>query len=284
MELYKRVLYEDLKVYNNGLKLDNFQFCNIISNRIITNACIIKSKEFILIGAILKEILPDFQVFDEDIIKKAKNDLSKMVENFINEEDLKSKYIINNYSEFFNSYRQFITEPFEDYEENKGFTSETVKYCLDFLIKELEELKIPHQCNILIYGVLNEIRRVIKSFGCSHYHLMLRLLLSFFGKLYDNFRFIMLNNLNSKDFWENKYNKFREILIDNLRSFDIVDEYIVNSSNLLFDICVEWRYMFMRIMELPRLEQKRYTKIPPNVEDQLKEMVSQITKSELKGE
>jgi len=284
MELYKTVLIEDLKVFQNGLDLDNFQFCNIISNRIITNACIIKSKEFVLIGAILKEILPEFQAFEEEVAEKAKKDLIKIVENFSSTGDLSRVSVIEKYSDFFNLYRQYITEPYEEYQENKDFSSETVNYCIKFLVRELEEFNIPFQCDLLTHGVLNEIRRALKGFGSSSYHLMLRLILSFFGKLNDYFRFIILSDLDMKDFWENKYAEFKDKLINNLKSFDIVDAYIIESTDLLFEICEEWRNMFMRIMELPRPDQRKYTKIPPNIENQLKGMVSKITQSEIEGE
>jgi hypothetical protein len=86
------------------------------------------------------------------------------------------------------------------------------------------------------------------------------------------------------DFWEEKYFKLKEKIKKNIEEFDIDDEYLIKTTDLLFEICKEWRVMFIRLMEIAPQVKREQTSIPPKIQEELKGMVSKITDSEVEGD
>ena len=284
MESFRSVLIEDLVVYRRGLKEKDYSFCNIISNRITVNACVLESKEFVLIGAFLKSLIPFFQRFDEATEKKANTDLRKIVDGIIRMEDHLDLFIImDKYSEFFDTYRLDFNTALELYKENKDYSSKIFDFCLNFLKGELKENKIPLSQNILLSGIANELSRASNNFGCTSHQLMLQLIISFFSKLEDYFRILILSDESGDTLWEDRYNDFKKKFTENINAYEMSDTYIKRSIDDLFDIIKEWRYMFLRLMNIGIPRQEGKMKIPTKVEEELKGMVSKVTSQELEG-
>ncbi len=279
---YEKVLREDLKAYLKALDAKEFGLCNIVSNRMMTNAMILNSVDFNLLGAILKEITFDFNLFQEEnslenALKKLKNTLKSYQSS-----NPKVDQILDDYYEYFDIFRNIITSPLEEYEENKDFSIYTTKFSINFFIQENEnDLILPYNFDVRIYGVLNEINRVMKSFGFTKHQLVLKLVLSYFGRMYEYFRFL-LSTENIDKIWEEKFSDYKEKLLSNVKSFSLEESYINNSLELLFEFCREWRTFFMRLLEIPRGPKvEKGTAIPSNVRQELDEMVTKLINSKL---
>jgi len=282
MEDYGQILIEDLNVYKKGLNLEDYIFCNIISNRLITNAVFLDSKEYTLVGAILKEILIFFAIVEEtgSIRKNLEDFLNKL----INSEDLDINLIMEGYFEFYSRIRDYLNPDYEKYEENKEYSLYSTKLFLKILIEELDDQTIPYHRDLIYFGISNELNRIFRNFGCFSHQLILKVLLVFSGRLFDYYRFLILSDEPKNKFWEKKYFEIKEKIKNNIKIFDINEEYITKTASLIFVICKEWRIMFIRLMDItPQIKRKK-TVIPPKIEEELKGMVSKITDSELEGD
>lgn len=282
METYKPVLIEDLKIYINGLDLEDFNLCNIISNRLITNAVFLESKEYTLVGAILKEVLNFFAVVED--YKNIKSELKKLINKIIKSENGDINFIMESYLNFYNKIRDEINPKHERYKENKEYSLYSTKYSLKFLKEELSSQNVPYFRDLIYFGISSELNRIFRNFGCITHQLILKVLIVFSGRLYDYYRYLILSKEPKNDYWEEKYFHIKEKIKNNIEEFDIDDEYLEKTTNLLFEICKEWRLMFMRLMEIAPQIKREKTSIPPKVQEELKGMVSKITESELKGD
>ncbi len=286
LDKHKYVLKEDLKAYLNGLDDIEFGFCNILSNRMITNAVILKSKIYALLGAMLKEITYEFRFYKEDgDLRKGIRKLKKILSEYNSDKyELTAKKMMEDYQNYFNEFRDLIKIEREVYKENLEYSQYTVKFCLDFYIKELKYNDTPINLDVLIFGVLNEINRVIKSHGSTSEQLMLKIILNSFGRMYEYFRFYLQYDESKIQRWKESYEKFKKNLLNNLEKFNADKKYIENSIDFLFDICEEWRYMFIRMLEIPKTStsvvEKQVT-VPKKVKEDLDEIVSDLIGSKL---
>lgn len=283
IEEYRNVLIEDLQAYMNGLDDKNFGFCNIISNRLVTDAIVLKSKEYMLLGAILKEVIYDFRLLQDDKqINIYSNTLKAFIRKYLSKErDFNAIEIVDDYYNFFYESREIIVSDSEKYQENPDFSMLTTRYCLDFLKKELTNQDLPYNLDVLVFGVTTEINRVMKFLGCIPQQLILRISLSFFGRLYDYFRLILASE-NNKSKWKELYLKYKTKLISNIDKFSTESSYIITTTDLIYEFCEEWRFMFMRLLELPRTSiiEKPIT-IPKIIREELNEFVSNLISSKL---
>jgi len=282
MESFKSVLIEDLKIYQNGLELEDYSFCNIIGNRLITNAVFLDSREFNLIGAILKEVLSFFAILEDR--SNLKKELNKFIENLLEIENLDIIYIMEVYLNLYNKIREDLNPDFEKYKENKEYSLYSTKICLDFLKDELEKQYVPYSRDLIYFGISNELNRIFRNFGCITQQLILKTLLVFTGRLYDYYRFLILSKEPKNSFWEEKYNQLKDKVKKNLNQFGYDNEYLEKTSDLLFDLCKEWRFMFIRLMDITPQVKREKTSIPPKIQEELRGMVSKVTDSEMRGD
>ncbi len=284
MEKFPKVIIEDLEVYKKGLDKKNYQFCNVISNRITMNSVFLESKEFALIGGLLKDILPNFQKLEEEDENKARRELIKIIDIYIkNIENLDCVFIIDKYSEYYDTFKQCFNSSIEKYTENKDYTSKVINYCLSFLKKELDEDSLPLSEDLLTSGVLNEISRITRSFGCTTHQHMLKLVLSFFSKLRDYFKVLLLSDETENVEWSNRHKTHIGILKENITNYELSDGYIERCLDDLYVFIKEWRLMFMRFMNIiPQIPQQ--VRIPSRIDSELKNLVSKAVSKEIKGE
>lgn len=282
MESFKSILIEDLQVYKKSLEIEEYSFCNVISNRLITNAVILSSKEFTLIGAILKEILNYVTMIEEQ--KEIKKKIEKLLDDFLNNDNISIDTILNSYSNAIYDIFIIINPDYEIYNENIEYSLFSTKYFINFFKKELEKQEIAYQIDLIYHGIANELNRIYRNFGYNTHQLLLKILITFSGRLYDYYRYIIYSEKSEKKIWESRYLKIKNQIKQNVSSFDLNDEYINNTSDLLFKICKKWRHMFIRVMDIVSPIKKQKTSIPPNIQNELKDMVSKVTNSKLQGD
>ncbi|TFG24168.1 MAG: hypothetical protein EU529_05110 [Promethearchaeota archaeon] len=283
---FKYVLKEDLKSYLNGLNDLDFGFCNILSNRIMTNSLILNSKINALLGAVLKEITYEFRFYKEDVnLKRGLRKLKKILNNYISDKyDLDAKMIMEDYQDYYNEFRDLIKVEREIYKDNPEFSQFSINFCLEFYIKELNFNDTPVNLDVLVFGVLNELNRVIKSHGSTSKQLMLKIILNSFGRMHEYFRIYLQYEEEKIKRWKESYDKFKKNLLDNLERFNDDKDYIENSIDFLFEICKEWRYMFIRMLEIPKISTsvvEKQTTVPKKVKEDLDEIVSELIDSKL---
>ncbi|MBD3211308.1 MAG: hypothetical protein GF311_01775 [Candidatus Lokiarchaeota archaeon] len=282
---FEYILFEDLKNYINGLKKEDYGFSNILSNRIVTNATIIESKEFAILGAILKEITYEFRYYrQESELREGIKTLERLLNKYISQEYLDLMEIIKDYQDYFKKYRDIIQIDYEQYTTNIDFSLFTVRYCINFLLNEISEQSLPPKLDIIAYGILSEINRILKNTGSTPHILMLKIFLSYFSRLNEYYRYILLTEQKSTK-WSENYKKIREKLISGLEKFNNDEEFLLFITELIFDICKQWRLMFMRFLELPkpRLSEKPVF-VPEDIKNNLESMVSNLISSELEDE
>jgi hypothetical protein len=280
---YQEILFEDLEAYLKGLEENNFGFCNIISNRIITDAIVLKSEKFCLIGAILKDITYDFRFIPEEnklvrILKK----LDQILHNYMsNKDEMIAEKLFDDYNIYYQSYRKTFKSNLENYKENIIFASLTSNFFLEFYLNELKNDDIPINLNVLIFGIISEVNRVLKNFGSNPKLLALKLVLTYFGRMFEYYRFF-LSEENKSDRWTQSYSKFKENIIVYLKKFIADESYIESSSKLLFEICKEWRFMFLRMLEIPKRSIiEKQVEVPNKVKEDLNEIVSDLINTKL---
>ena len=287
INIYNSILIEDIKSYLNGLEKNDYGFCNILSNRLITDAVILESKEYTLIGTILKDVTFDYRFFENKKIAldDAKENLLNMVKDFLNHKDeLDIYYILSKYFEYHDDFRKITTSDMENYKENKSFSIYTTKFILDAFKDEIKNQDMPYNLDVLVYGILSEINRIIRTFGFVNQQLILKTLFSFFGKLSEYFRYILISESKTEK-WKKLFFKYKEKLTNNIELFEINDEYITTTVDLIFEICKEWRFMFIRLLEIPKSQFiEKPVSMPEIVKEDLREMVSDLISSKLEGE
>jgi hypothetical protein len=282
LEDFFSVLIDDLEIFKEGLKREDFSFCNILSNRLITDAVFLNSKGFVLLGVILKENLNYFALLED--FKIVKGEYIEFINEFNQSEDLDLERIINRYINFYDKIWVDISPEHEKYEKNLDYSLFSTKYVINFLIDNLERQDVPYIRDSIIYGATNELNRIYRNFGALKYQLMLKTVLYLSGKLYDYYRVLILSTSSKKEIWKEKIISLKLKIKNNIRSFKIEKKYLENSLDLLFEISKQWRHLFIKVGELSLPIQREKTTIPPEIQQELEEIVSKVTESELKSD
>ncbi len=282
LEDFFSVLIDDLEIFKEGLKREDFSFCNILSNRLITDAVFLNSKGFVLLGVILKENLNYFALLED--FKIIKGEYIEFINEFNQSEDLDLERIINRYINFYDKIWVDISPEHEKYEKNLDYSLFSTKYVINFLIDNLERQDVPYIRDSIIYGATNELNRIYRNFGALKYQLMLKTVLYLSGKLYDYYRVLILSTSSKKEIWKEKIISLKLKIKNNIRSFKIEKKYLENSLDLLFEISKQWRHLFIKVGELSLPIQREKTTIPPEIQQELEEIVSKVTESELKSD
>jgi hypothetical protein len=282
LEEFFSVLINDLEIFKEGLKREDFSFCNILSNRLVTDAVFLNSKSFVLLGVILKENLNYFALLED--FKTIKGEYIDFINEFKQSEDLDLERIINQYINFYDEIWVDISPEHEKYEKNLEYSLFSTKYVINFLIDNLERQDVPYIRDSIIYGATNELNRIYRNFGALKYQLMLKTVLYLSGKLYDYYRVLFLSTSSKKEIWKEKIISLKLKIKNNISNFKIEKKYLENSLDLLFEISKQWRHLFIKVGELSLPIQREKTTIPPEIQQELEEIVSKVTESELKSD
>ena len=279
----EKVLIEDIEAYFKGLKKEDLGFSNILSNRLMTDAVILNSKEYVLLGAILKDILSDIGLFKEHLnVKQVTSKFEDFIKSYLTDDKkLIPISLINDYNNFYKYLLDSFDLPNEGYTKNLEFIELTLEFMLNFFKKEIKDDALPVNLNVLIFGVISEIKRTTRNLGLNSKILMLRLILTYFGRLHEYFRFLLASETKIEK-WENLYKEYTDKLISNIDSYKNNDDYINDSIDFLYEICKEWRLMYIRLLELPKtVPIEKEVNIPPDIKQELDEMVTNLIKNKL---
>ncbi len=290
----KEIFLQDIRAYKKGLENSRLDFCNIIANRLNTNAVILNSKEFTFLSLILKDVAlilgkiinPELQ---KDILMKVQKHIEPL------ERDSSPNSVLKYYFVIYNIFTNALSELEENYKQDKEFTDQTIKYIINFLVHEIEDNRINHKISMVFAGSLNEINRVLRNFGYNEKTLVLQLNLNIFFKVYDYLRFALINDPNGeKSIWNDRMNESINRLKDIIKKYLELDDakndakYLQLSLDFIYIFSKEWREMILRFMEigipLETAKQKRNFILPDATKKVLKNIISKGVESEIKDE
>ncbi|WP_457557938.1 hypothetical protein [Candidatus Harpocratesius sp.] len=263
-------------------KLD---YCNIIANRIISNSVIVNSEKFALLGCFLKQLAFDF---NRIINPENKTEFSKQIDTYLNqiENNHDINFILSNYFELTRNVNEFFITKEESthYKNNLNFTQYSIKYLINFLISELDENNFIHSINNIFIGFLNELERFIKLHDFSLKELLLKFILIYTAKIYEYYRILIINDTQNKG-WHEKWEIYQIQIKKNLEDYIKKDEqdYIKHSIKLLFELCKEWRFMFIRLIEpvqkLNKIE--REVELPLEIKEKIQHLAKKAIDEDL---
>ncbi len=286
----EKALKTDLNAYKKALEIRDLRFANIISNRMNTTAIIANNKESVLISTILKIIIQHSKY----II--APEDLDRMLDNIINKLgkislETKALNILSFYSEVMDTiFEKRQSEIEEIYKQDISYSKILIEYFIDFLISEISSDNIDFIIGLNFPGTLNEILRVFKNYGFTIRELMLQILLEYFSRVFDYYRYIITSGMEkTRKKSIDEINNYLSEIKQNLEEYkgNINDkDYIEKSVDLLFEICKEWRLLFVRYMEIMRrsVNKKEINlEFPNDIKKNMKEIIKRGIDSEISG-
>ncbi|MCF2141326.1 MAG: hypothetical protein K9W44_14805 [Candidatus Lokiarchaeota archaeon] len=267
------------------MKNRKFDYCNVISNRIISNSVITKSEEFVLVGCFLKQLVFDLSRINNN---EDKDEFSKKIENYLKkiEKTNDINIILTRYYDLIKNINVYFTTEEEKsfYQNNLKFTHYSIEFLVKFLISELNEDKFIHSINNIFIGFLNEIERFLKLHDFTLKELLLKFIMIYSSKLYEYYRIFIINDTQNKG-WYKKWEIYQVLIKKNLDDYlnKEEQEYIKQSIKLLFELCKEWRFMFIRLLEpiqkLNKIEKE--VELPHEIKEKIQDLAKKAIDEDL---
>uniref|UniRef100_A0A7C4TV32 Uncharacterized protein n=1 Tax=Caldisericum exile TaxID=693075 RepID=A0A7C4TV32_9BACT len=279
------MISQDIKAATRAFEIEDFEFMNILGNRIMSNALFGDDSKLALPGFFLKHVaivymwlkayLPSSK-FSE--AKKVGKEYLVTLSDFSNEREDK---LWENFHKFNNGIRKYtITDiEAEAYTENPKITHDIFKWLIKYLNDKKDVLLCPN--NLFIKGILNEMERVSKVHGCELTDTYAISLLTALDRYFDYFQ-IAYGTLTG----EVDKDKVRSMVfpyigkITELFSSENVKPEDINS--ILWELIKGWREFFIQYMELPRRASEKLIELPEEYRKKLAEHIAKALEKEVK--
>lgn len=284
---YNETLFRyDLDAYGIAVKDKDFKESNIFANRIMSNAALFDSKEFGIIGYILKEISTDGinvqQSKDDKTIVDFSQKTSKVVGTIIKMLEAKQinlKEIWSLYSSHqINTHTLFMSKPekIAYVKLDQNFSNSVVKQLVGILEKNIGILQ--YATNSILSGILNETGRISKVYGLTnsdeHFVSLLRML----QRIDD---YIKNTSMTDSDFIE----RTKKEIIPHASEIISIYSSLTDSNDqadkidiLLWELIKIWRLYYIKFMEViqPSYSIRKQKSTKEDVEKS--ELVEEVTK------
>lgn len=285
---------QDMAAAIEALKKDEFDFVNIIGNRIATNLMIGNRNDLMMIGFLLKEVpveLERIRDVNERNFPKCKDIGRKFLEELqelLSKEQIDKKEIWKNYENYEKGIRKYLLNDIEasTYKESQNFTKETRLMLLQHL-NQNKELLLSER-NDLVDGVIREISRVINIHGFNSEDLVFYLLMKVFRSYYNYFLYDYVEKKESdKKEKEREINLYMEKIHELFSAENKLDAIYEQSADMIGELGVKWRKYFInygeirlllkaeRGAEIPRIE------IPQEAKKKIGEVITEGLKKEV---
>lgn len=274
----------DLDAYGLTVKESDFKQANIFANRVMSNSFIFNSRDFGIIGHILKEIASDGinvqQSRDEKLLneysKKSekvlgeivtmldsnKIDLTKIWSHFSAQQDTTMKLFMSDYE------TRAYAEP------DKDFSHEMIKNLMEILEENIVLLE--YRSNNIYRGMLNEIGRMSKVSGLYNYDQHFVALLGMMQKIDEYVK----QTSSSADFIQRSKKELIPLtkkvveIYNSMNSENYQNETI---DDFLWSLIKIWRLYFVKFMEQGQISYSmREEQIPEDPEKS--KLVDEVTK------
>jgi len=288
--MIKNTIKQDMLVAIEALKRGNFDLVNIIGNRIATDSMIMKRKDLIIIGFLIKEVsleIRRIKEINEKNLTRCKDTGRKFLEGILSlleDDKIENKEIWERYQDYEKRVRKYLISDIESslYKDNPDFTRETRTMLLEHLNGNKKLLT--RRGNRLVEGIVSEISRVINTYGFYLEDLVFYLVMKVFSSYYDYF--IYDYYLEEKE--EEKMKKEKEInsyvgnIYELFSAESNLNDLCEQSAKIIGDLGIKWRMYFINFGEIGMIVERRL-ELPPEAKKEIEEGIAEIFERRVKG-
>ncbi len=288
-ERVRPVLKQDFHAFKLAIDNGNFERANIFANRFMSNAMFCDNSLHMLPGYLMKEIALHLQAVQrrEGPVSTAKGialDFMKKVQGGIESKDLDISSMWSNYVVYFDKMRAHLMDNEEKkaYKTDTDFVDEIMTWAVSFLSDRRELLL--SLSSFLIKGVLNEIDRVYRVHGGNVVALTERSLIASLDRVYDYYR---QAHADDEESFRARIQDEVFPVVDKIRDIYLpqpVKHTVPQATELLCNLAIRWRELFVEYMEAPRLvgAMQPMIQVPPEAKEKVKKAIVEGLERELK--
>jgi hypothetical protein len=283
------IINQDMTTAIEALKRDEFDFINIIGNRITVNLMVGNRNDLMMVGFFLKEVsgeLEEIRRSNERNLLKCKEKGRKFLEDLqslLKMDQIDKREIWKKYGNYEGDIRKYLLNDIEAsiYKESQNFTKETRLMLLQHL-KQNKELLLK-EGNDLITGIIREIARVINTHGFYREDLVFYILMKVFGSYYDYFLYDYLKkDENNKKEKENEINSYVEKIYKLFSEKNDLDVIYERSADMIGELGCKWRKYFINYGEIRLPPSERKISLPPRVKEELGKAIAEGLQKKVK--
>ncbi len=293
MSLLVEVIKEDLKLAKKHIDDKNFEFINIIGNRMMSNQLVADENEKILImvGWILREMggeLTLIKAFKNEpkisnAITVAKESVDKL-SSMIAKKGYTAKEFWELYFDYQNKIRGHLLPKPDDtiYTKKPEFTR---KINL-MLVKHFSDNKklLLQENNNLTKGIITELTRVVNEYSAKEADFITYIIFKAFDRYYDYALYSETNldgKIRDKEALESKLSPFLEKL-DKIVALtaDNLEESYKSSTDLIYELSMEYRKYYINYSEIYIPTIKKKIELPEEAKTKIGDAIAKAFEEE----
>jgi hypothetical protein len=280
------VILQDIKAAIKAFELDDFEWMNIFGNRIMSDALFGDDGKLALPGFFLKHVAITYMRLKASLSSSKFSEAKEVGKKYLatlsrfSMESAEDE-LWENFHKFNNDIRKYIITDIERevYKEDPRIVHNIFKW----LIKYLDDKKdvLFHPNNLFLKGILNEMDRLSKVYGCDLKDTYAISLLIALDRYFDYFQIAYRTLTGEVD-----KDKVRSMVFPYIRkivelfSSENVEAQAVD--NILWELIRGWREFFIHYMEWPRRAPERTIELPEEYRKKLAEYIAKALEKELK--
>lgn len=283
------IIIQDIDVALKSIDNTDYQFLNIIGNRIMSNLLFFEDKTPYLSGLFIKEtslaILRATLIHDDkEILSLSKKEIESFKE-LIKKNEMEYIKYWDIYYNFQNKIRNYLQrdEEKEFYKENHEFTTLVV----DKLIKivDINRERLYKEKNLFLNGVINELDRFLNNYGGTLKH---HTIYMFFKVVVYQFNYVLTEAVSYKgdfdsDLIKNKIGGYIDGFLDIYKKETDEKIFIQKMSELILKVLIDWRLYFIFYLELYREPlKKEKSELSPEIRKKMGDLVLKALEKEMR--
>lgn len=292
MSLELEIIKEDLKVARKYLGDNNFDYVNIIANRIMSNLLVAEGNDKILmtIGWILRDISGEMNLSKgykdkskiSNAVNEAKTSLDKLIDILAKNEQTEQK-ILEIYFNYQKRVRKYLLPVPEDsvYTIKPEFTRK-VNLMMFKHLSDNQEILIKEN-NTLIKGIINDLSRCINEHGAKEADYISYLVFRVFDSYYDYVLYSEIGidgKIKNVESLKSKLSIYIERIEKIVPMMDNdLEELCKYCVNILVDLAIEFRKNYMNYMPI-YTPAKKIIEMPEEAKKKIGETIAKAFEEE----
>lgn len=290
------VLKQDIKVAENAINENDFRMVSIIGNRIMANllADESKTKEFMLIGWILKEMGGELEAVRRfkdtsklnNSTKIAKESL-KQIETILSKKEYDTKKLWGIYFDWEKDIRNHILSKLEDKIYTKKMPEFTRGISLVLIQHFLENKNLLLKQNAqLTKGILNDLARIINEHGATEAEYMTYIVFKAFDQYFDYALYSEMSfdgKINEENL-KSKIDKYIDTIekISKIYEAKELEDMYAESTALVYDLSIEMRKYVHSYFIIHAQVVERKLELPEEAKQKISETISKAFEEKVK--
>jgi hypothetical protein len=280
------MILQDIKAAIRAFELEDFELMNIFGNRIMSNALFGDDGKLALPGFFLKHVAIIYMRLKTYLPSSKFSDAKKVGEEYLatlldfSKESIEER-LWENFHKFNNSIRKYVIGDIEAevYEENPKITHNAFKWLIKYLNDKKDVLLRPN--NLFLKGILNEMDRLSKVYGCELMDTYAISLLTALDRYFDYFpiAYGTLTGEVDKDKVRSMVFPYIEKIVELFSSENVKPEAV---DSILWELIRGWREFFIHYMELPHRAPEKPIELPEEYRKKLAEQIAKALEKEVK--